>query len=57
MKDTILSEIRQVRENYAKKFNYDVWAMLRDLRERQGIDGRQVLKLPAKRLLDSVSDL
>ncbi len=48
MMDPILSEIRQIRETYASKFNYDVYAMLRDLRKRQSIGGRQTAKLPVK---------
>ncbi len=51
MKDPILSEIRQTRETFAKKFNYDVYAMLQDLRKRQDIGGREVVRLPIKRLV------
>lgn len=50
MKDPIIAEIRRVREAYAEKFNYDVYAMLRDLKERQTKSGREVVSLPPKRL-------
>ena len=33
--DSIVEEVRQVREAYAKKFNYDVHAMWRDIKKRQ----------------------
>jgi len=32
--DSIVAEVRQAREAYAKQFNYDVYAMWRDLKER-----------------------
>jgi len=51
MKDPILAEIRQIREAYAKRFNYDVHAMLRDLKERQIKSGRKTVSLPPKRLI------
>jgi len=50
MKDPIIAEIRRVRETYAEKFNYDVYAMLHDLKERQTKSGRKVVLLPPKRL-------
>jgi cobalamin biosynthesis Mg chelatase CobN len=48
MKDPIIAEIRQVREAYAKRFDYDVYAMLRDLKERQVKSGRKTVSLPPK---------
>jgi len=50
MKDPIIAEIRQIREAYAKRFNYDVHAMLRDLKERQIKSGRKTVSLPPKRI-------
>ncbi len=50
MKDLIITEIRQVREAHAKRFNYDVYAILRDLKERQMESGRKTVLLPPKRL-------
>ena len=51
MKDPIIAEIRQVREAHAKQFNYDVYAILRDLKERQIKSGRKTVSLPPKRLI------
>jgi hypothetical protein len=50
MKDPILAEIRQIREAYAERFNYDVRAMLRDLKEQQIKSGRKTVSLPPKRI-------
>ena len=35
MNDPIVEEIRSYREQYAARFNYDLAAICRDLRERQ----------------------
>lgn len=44
----ILAEIRVYRAARAAKFNYDIEAMFRDVRSRQGRDGRVVLPAPPK---------
>jgi hypothetical protein len=48
--DSIVAEVRQAREAYAKQFNYDVYAMWRDLKERQHKSGRQGVSLSPKRI-------
>lgn len=48
--DHIVAEVRRAREAYAKQFNYDVYAMWRDLQERQHKSGRPVVSLPPKRI-------
>jgi len=48
--DSIVAEVRQVREAYAKQFNYDVYAMWRDLKERQHQSGRQGVSLLPRRI-------
>jgi hypothetical protein len=48
--DPIVAEVRQAREAYAKQFNYDVYAMGRDLQERQQKSGRTVVALPPQRI-------
>ncbi len=50
MKDPIITEIRQVREAHAKRFNYDVYAILRDLKARQIKSGRKTVSLSPKHL-------
>jgi hypothetical protein len=49
-RDPIVEEIRRYREEYAARFNYDLAAICRDLRERQKQSGRKVVSLPPKRL-------
>ena len=48
--DSIVAEVRRVREAYAKQFNYDVQAMWRDLKTRQHKSGRKVVSLIPKRV-------
>lgn len=46
--DNVVAEVRQVREAYAKQFNFDVYAMWRDLKERQRKSGRPSVSLSPK---------
>ena len=48
--DPVLAEIREVREAYSERFKGNVRAMLADLRSREGVAGRTVVSLPAKRI-------
>jgi hypothetical protein len=47
--DPIIAELRAIRQAYAARFNYDVDAMFRDLRDRQEASGREYVRLPARR--------
>lgn len=46
--DEIVEEIHQVREEYAKSFNYDLDAIFADLRKKQEESGREVVTLLRK---------
>lgn len=46
--DLIVAEIRKVREAYAAKFNYDLDAIFRDLREKERKRGGELVRLPPK---------
>ena len=46
--DTIVAEVRQAREELARRFNYDLRAMLQDAGERQAVGGRQVVAFPPR---------
>lgn len=46
--DTIVAEVRQARDALARRFNYDLHAMLQDARERQAAGGRQVVAFPPR---------
>ena len=48
MHDPIVEEVRKARDEYARKFDYDLDAICRDLRQRQGREGRQVVSFPPK---------
>ena len=47
-KDEIVEEIHQIREAYAKSFNYDLDAIFADLRKKQAASGREVVNLSRK---------
>lgn len=46
--DPIVAEVRGARDAYARQFNYDLRAIVRDLRGRQQAEGRKVVRLPPK---------
>jgi hypothetical protein len=50
MNDPIVEEIRKYREEYAARFNYDLTAICRDLRQRQAACGREVVSRPPKKV-------
>lgn len=45
IKDEIVEEVRSAREEYARRFDFDLWAMYRDLKAREGSRGHQVVHL------------
>jgi hypothetical protein len=47
-KDEIVEEIHQIREEYAKSFDYDLDAIFEDLRKKQTESGREVVNLSRK---------
>lgn len=47
-KDEIVEEIHQIRDNYAKSFNYDLNAIFEDLRKKQAESGRKIVTLSRK---------
>ncbi len=49
IKDEVVNQVRQAREQNAAKFNYDLKAIVADARKRQKKSGRQVVSLVSKR--------
>ena len=49
-KDPIVEEVRAHREAHAEKFDYDLAAICRDLRQQQAESGRKVVSLRARRV-------
>lgn len=52
MEDTIIEELHQFREQWAAQFNYDIHALVADLRRSQQEENRQVVNLPPNRITD-----
>ena len=48
-KDPIVEEIRKIREEHSAKFNHDLRAIYKDLKEQERTSGRRYMKYPAKR--------
>jgi hypothetical protein len=53
--DEVIAEIRQVREAIAKRFNYDVHAIMEDIRKRQAMSGRKAVKLSPRPVRKTVA--
>ena len=39
MNDSIVDEVRRIRAEHAARFNYDLWAIYRDIKEQQERSG------------------
>ncbi len=48
--DPVVDEVRAVREEYARRFNYDIRAIVRDMREEATRQGLKLVTLPPRRL-------
>jgi hypothetical protein len=48
MRDAIVEEVRKAREQYAGRFDFDLDAICRDLREKQQSAGARVVSLPSR---------
>jgi len=46
--DPIVEEVRRIREEYAKRFDYDLRAMAEDLREREQEHPDRLVTFPPK---------
>jgi hypothetical protein len=47
--DSIVNEVRKIRDELSKKFNYDVDAIFSDLREKQKKYGNRLVNLREQR--------
>jgi len=48
--DAVVAEVRRVRDAHAARFGYDLDAIARDIKSREGKDGSPVVSLPPKRV-------
>jgi hypothetical protein len=46
--DPIIAELRKTRDELAKRFNYDVHAIIEDMRQRQAASGRKGVSFPPR---------
>jgi hypothetical protein len=47
--DSLLQEIRKIREAYAAEFGYDLQAIHCDLKRQEQASGRRIVSLPPRR--------
>jgi len=48
--DKIIKRVHAIREAYASRFNFNIRALYRDAKEREGKDGRKVVPLQPRRI-------
>jgi hypothetical protein len=46
--DPIVTEVRKVRDRHAAKFNYDLDAIYRDLKQKEKLSGRSYVRFPPR---------
>lgn len=46
--DPIVEETRKLRDEYAGQFDYDVWRIFRDLKERERKSGSRYVSFPPR---------
>lgn len=49
-KDSVVEEVRAIRDEYARRFGYDIEAICRDLKAQEASCGHEVVSLPPKRI-------
>ena len=49
-KDEIVEEVREVRDEYAAKFNYDLDAIYEDIKKQEEQTKRKIVSLPPKKV-------
>ena len=50
--DSVIAEVRAVRDGIAAQFNYDVGAIFERIREMQDESGREYVSYPARRIVE-----
>jgi hypothetical protein len=49
--DSVVQEVREIGETYARQFGYDLKAICRDLKAQEQASGRKVVSFPPRRPL------
>jgi hypothetical protein len=47
--DSIVEEVRKIRDEHAAKFHYDLALIYKDLKQQEKLSGRAVVSFPPKR--------
>ncbi|MBI5604427.1 MAG: hypothetical protein HY879_13860 [Deltaproteobacteria bacterium] len=55
MKDPIVEEVRKARQDHAKRFNHNLFAICKDLKKIEKESGHKIVSLPS-RLLTKASN-
>jgi hypothetical protein len=50
MNDPIVDEVRRVRDGHAARFNYDLDAIFRDIKEQERKSGRKFVSFPPRKV-------
>ncbi|MFV1974495.1 MAG: hypothetical protein ACC651_02040 [Candidatus Scalindua sp.] len=56
MKDPIVEEIRNFRDEHAKKFDYDLDAICEDFKSHQSCSGLHLVRLKPKKIADRTKE-
>jgi prephenate dehydrogenase len=56
MDDFIVAEVRRIRDEHARKFNYDLDAIFQDLQAREAQSEDIFVSFPAKRIKPVIKD-
>jgi hypothetical protein len=48
--DDIVAEVRKLRDAHARRFNYDLDAIVKDIKKREALNKDKVVCLPPKRI-------
>ena len=49
-RDPIVEEVRNIREAHARKFNYDLEAIFREIKKQEKTSGRKFISFTPKRI-------
>jgi hypothetical protein len=50
MNDPIVDEVRRVRDEHAARFNYDLDAIFRDIKQQEKQSGRKFVSFPPRKI-------
>lgn len=47
--DAIIEELHRIREDYARRFNFDTNAICKDIQQKQASSGREIVSFPSRK--------